>query len=287
MSLLVDVQQLSRIGLNEDIFRSKIATIQRDATAEDIDNAIRTVFKQSQSNDIKLKFTRRGIETVLPISWLIQGLVPPGLTLIYGDSQVGKSWLALQMAKAIATGESFLGMTVPEKRKVLYVAFEGDRSAFMKRVEQVFNGPYPETFEPLCPLLEERDDAEKRLEGEIENGLGALFIDWLGNVAEVGSSRYKMAARRLGNLAWEYHAAGIWLEHTLKGKPRIIKGGTDVTGLADSKINVLRRQDAEKGTLEIHGRVHPKPLSLDLRFDKTPGKVPWYLPMEQVKIVKP
>ena len=62
-----------------------------------------------------------------PIRWLIPGLLPEGLMLLAARPKVGKSWLALDVGIATATGGEVLGRRV-ERGDVLYLALEdGDR----------------------------------------------------------------------------------------------------------------------------------------------------------------
>src|SRR5207249_3050966 len=65
-------------------------------------------------------------------------ILPEGVTAIGANSGVGKTYWALQMAKALVTGEKFLGRyNVKEPRKVLYLIPEvGDR-ALRKRLEKL------------------------------------------------------------------------------------------------------------------------------------------------------
>ena len=55
--------------------------------------------------------------------WVVPGLLPVGLTLLAGRPKVGKSWLALQLMQAVATGGTFLGQRV-QKGACLYLALE-------------------------------------------------------------------------------------------------------------------------------------------------------------------
>ncbi|MCH8167158.1 MAG: AAA family ATPase [Proteobacteria bacterium] len=44
-----------------------------------------------------------------PINWVVPDILPEGLTIFAGKPKVGKSWLALDMALAVAGGGSVLG----------------------------------------------------------------------------------------------------------------------------------------------------------------------------------
>ncbi|HEY0877934.1 MAG TPA: AAA family ATPase [Zeimonas sp.] len=62
-------------------------------------------------------------ESFTPIRWLIRGLLPEGLMLLAARPKVGKSWLALDVAIACASGGEVLGRPV-ERGEVLYLALE-------------------------------------------------------------------------------------------------------------------------------------------------------------------
>ncbi len=55
--------------------------------------------------------------------WVVREMLPTGLTILAGRPKVGKSWLALQLTQAVATGGVFLGERVDAGR-VLYLALE-------------------------------------------------------------------------------------------------------------------------------------------------------------------
>ena len=59
-----------------------------------------------------------------PPQWIIEDLIPEGLTILSGAPKIGKSWLALQIANAVATKEPLFGRKVSTERCVLVLAFE-------------------------------------------------------------------------------------------------------------------------------------------------------------------
>lgn len=61
-----------------------------------------------------------------PIEWRIKGLmVKEGAGMLYGPSGVGKSFLTLDMACAVAEGRDWHGFKIKESFPVIYVALEG------------------------------------------------------------------------------------------------------------------------------------------------------------------
>lgn len=65
--------------------------------------------------------------------WAVPGLLPAGLTFLAGRAKVGKSWLALQIAQAIATGGRVFGEKV-ERGPVLYLALEDSQRRLQERM---------------------------------------------------------------------------------------------------------------------------------------------------------
>jgi hypothetical protein len=69
---------------------------------------------------------------------LIERILPEGVSLIGSLSGVGKTWFALSMARALVTGEKFLGVwAVPQKIPVLYLVPELGGRAFRSRCEKL------------------------------------------------------------------------------------------------------------------------------------------------------
>jgi len=83
-----------------------------------------------------------------PISWAVKGLFPQkGLGLIYGASGAGKSFLALDLAAAIAEGRPWFGHRT-RAAPVIYLCLEG-AGGFLGRIRawEAANG------RPLTPLV--------------------------------------------------------------------------------------------------------------------------------------
>lgn len=79
------------------------------------------------SNDI---LTRTLTEPV----WAVPGLIPTGLSMLAGRPKVGKSWLSMQFALAVATGGAALGQHV-EVGRVLYLALEDSERRLQQRMK--------------------------------------------------------------------------------------------------------------------------------------------------------
>jgi AAA domain len=71
------------------------------------------------------------------VEWLIEGLIPEAaVTLLCGDSGIGKSTLTLALAGAVAHGKPFLGRSTTQ-RPVLYVDRENPLSVVRERLHRL------------------------------------------------------------------------------------------------------------------------------------------------------
>ena len=68
------------------------------------------------------------------VGWVLPGLVPEGLSLLVGRPKVGKSWLALDLALAVASGGTCLGVELEEPADVLYCALEDNERRLRSRI---------------------------------------------------------------------------------------------------------------------------------------------------------
>jgi hypothetical protein len=92
--------------------------------------------------------------------------------LVYGPPGIGKSFLALGIAWAVAQGDSFLGWQSPRPRRVLYV--DGEMGAAELRARLTLFGPAPER---LSILPHDRPGGARLDLGE-EDGIVRLMSAW-------------------------------------------------------------------------------------------------------------
>lgn len=122
-----------------------------------------------QVSDLKITMERLGAGISIPkwrdhfhslgqmesgdMTFLINGFLPEGITFLGGLSGVGKTWFALSIAKALATGELFFGkFDVPEACNVLYLIPESGSKPFRKRLERM---RIPDSERFLCQTMKD------------------------------------------------------------------------------------------------------------------------------------
>lgn len=92
-----------------------------------------------------LKVTPEAFTNRPPQRWVLQGLLPAGITLLVARPKVGKTIFLTQLAQAVQDGSDFLGLH-SEANDVLYLDFESSQTMFMERAVGALQGQLP-TFE--------------------------------------------------------------------------------------------------------------------------------------------
>jgi RecA-family ATPase len=71
-----------------------------------------------------------------PLRWIVPGMIPEGLMVLAGKSGLGKSYFALQLGAAVASGGPALGGIPVEQGEVLYCALEDGPRRMQFRLQQ-------------------------------------------------------------------------------------------------------------------------------------------------------
>src|SRR6185312_5745007 len=73
-----------------------------------------------------------------PIRWIVPGYVAEGLSILAGRQKLGKTWLALDWAIAVASGGLAMGSIHCEQGDVLYIDLENGRRRIQARIRALF-----------------------------------------------------------------------------------------------------------------------------------------------------
>lgn len=199
-----------------------------------------------------------------PIRWIVPEVLPEGLTILAGKPKLGKSWLALDMALAVANGGNALGRDCPQG-PALYLALEDNQRRLQRRLNRVEpHGPWPEALEMHTRWPRFDAGGLGRIEAWIKSRDGArlVIVDTLAVVRPVAkasdtahASDYA-ALRGLHQLAAEHGIAVLLIHHLRKadaGDPfDTVSGSTGLTGAADTTL-ILTRRESEGGVV-LYGR---------------------------------
>lgn len=200
--------------------------------------------------------------------WVAPELLPSGLTILAGRPKVGKSWLALQIALAVASGGMVFGQRV-ESGPVLYLALEDPpRRLHDRMMAQGWTRGLPAEFMPIGEFTTQigdlRDGGGERLAQQIEAREYRLtVIDTLSRSVYGDQSDVEdmtAALTPLQEMAHTYNTAVLMVDHHRKGfgtNPDAvgdILGSTAKGALADCVWGLYKERGKAEAKLQITGR---------------------------------
>lgn len=91
---------------------------------------------ETESSEIHLEPLREFLSAPPePVNWIAESLIPQQtITIISGDPNVGKSWIALDFALDCVLGREWLGRFKTNAKKVVYLDLESSREFLFKRL---------------------------------------------------------------------------------------------------------------------------------------------------------
>mgnify|MGYP004605141007 CR=1 FL=1 len=208
-------------------------------------------------------------EQLPPVKWVVPGLLPAGLSLLVAAPKIGKSWMALDLCLAVASGGTWLGHEV-NQGAVLYLALEDSKNRLQSRIRLLLDGftPPPEacTMRVQAPML--GAGLLEMLDGWLNEHPDAklVCIDTFQRIrppAGKNENAYFADYRACGQLqAWamQHGICLLLVHHTKKGvNPgdvfESISGSTGIMGAADTVLTITKKaRFAEEATLSITGR---------------------------------
>ena len=202
-----------------------------------------------------------------PARWAVEGIIAEGLTVLAGPPKVGKSWMALGLAVAVASGGKALGRVDVEPGDVLYLGLEDTPRRLQCRLRKVLArsaAPARLTVATACPPLgaggQERItawlgahpsarlvvvDVFARIRGRADRQVSAYEADYTA-----------MAAVK--TIADTYGAAVLVLHHTRKAAAEdfldTVSGTQGIAGAADATLVLARSRGTADATLQVTGR---------------------------------
>lgn len=211
-------------------------------------------------------------QTFPPLAFAVPGIVPEGFGLLVGPPKAGKSWAALAIGLAVASGGHALGkIPVGHARPVLYLALEDGDRRLQDRCRMLLDD------EPIPALLEYATRADSGnaiqlvkawLERNSERNSETrplVLIDTLGKVAPPptpGESAYARDYRiggRIKALADDHAGSTVLVVHHDRkagGDDFVdaVSGTHGLAGSADFVIVLDRKRQESAGVLKVTGR---------------------------------
>ena len=207
--------------------------------------------------------------TVFPaIQWVIPGYVSEGFSVLAGRQKLGKTWLAIDWAIAVATGGIAMGSIACDQGDVLYVDMENGPRRIQGRITAICPNPrlMPDLsrleWVTVAPQLDQGFIVElERWRISVE-APRFVVIDVLQRIKPAGSmarNAYEndySAWAPLQQWATEFGIAVVGLHHTRKGGAddplEALSGSNGLSACADTTLVLDSDQDGK--TLYVRGR---------------------------------
>lgn len=174
-----------------------------------------------------------GMEFPTP-TWILDEVIPAGLTLLAGKPKLGKSYLMLDLGVAVARGGFVLDRKCIEG-DVAYLALEDGLPRLQRRLRQIVTGrDWPRRlmlFTDMSPLSE---DGLKQLRHWVRHAAEPRLI-----IIDVFTKVRRVAPKHEGAYQGDYNAAGP------------LKALADETGVAIVVVHHLRKQTSEDDPLDM------------------------------------
>ena len=241
-------------------------------------------FDKSSGRVIRLPATltaRQILATEYPEpTWAVPGLISEGVTILAGGPKIGKSYLCLHIALAVASGGTVLGKIEVTPRRVLYIALEDTYRRLGSRMRKILHGnPEPDRihFAYSWPRLDGTGLQDLRSSMEQHPDIGLIIIDTLVRIrsSKRTGSPYEAdynEISRIKALADEFGICIVVVHHLRKTKAQdifdLVSGSTGLTAAADTVAILLRERSQADATLFVSGReVEEQELALRFEFD--------------------
>lgn len=195
-----------------------------------------------------------------PVSWLIKGVLPKGdVGAVFGESGAGKSFFALDLVMAVATGTAWKGHEVRQQGAVAYVCAEG-AGGFTRRIQAYADHHGIDlAAAPLYVL----GDAPNLIEIKDVKALGAalkvlppLQVIVVDTLAQVTPGANENSGEDMGRalahcraLAQATGALVLLVAHAGKDAGRGLRGWSGIKGALDVEIQVERSDKYRSATI--------------------------------------
>jgi len=195
-----------------------------------------------------------------PVEWLVESIIPKrAFVALYAPPASFKSFIALDIAEAVATGRDWMGYKVPKKGAVLYIAGEGHggMGARVKACKIQNNSPDGANLYVIRAQINIRSSQEdfdalvaaiNELIAEIDEPLELIILDTLmrmsgGGFNENSSEDMGGFITQAGKLQAIYLCAMLLIHHSGKDITKGLRGHSSLFGAVDTELEI-QRQDS-------------------------------------------
>jgi hypothetical protein len=222
----------------------------------------------SKSNAPKIQSAAELLAREFPEpKFAVYGLLSEGVTIFAGKPKLGKSWLALSVAIAVASGGRVLGQIPVAEGDALYLALEDGERRLQDRLKKLLDrGTIPTRLAVSAEWRKLDEGGLEDLETWIKEHPEArlIIIDTLQRVRPKANGRKQLydsdyeALAPLGDLARRHGISIVVVHHTRKQESNdafdLISGSNGLTGSTDGALVLKRSRGQADAELHVTGR---------------------------------
>jgi len=203
-----------------------------------------------------------------PLVWLIANLIPSkGVVFLGGKRGSMKTWVALELAKAISEGGKLFGHFQASKLDVIFLDSENGETQIQRRLRMLFGGAaLPDNihfcFFPKIRLDEDASELEEILD---EHPNAVVIVDSFRRVLGVDENDARAVndvfVQKIRPLIEGYGATFILLHHLRKGMGRGVsdhldemRGSSELVNYADAVLLIERPRSDSKSIIMRHAK---------------------------------
>jgi len=202
-----------------------------------------------------------------PVEWLIHGVLPvKAFAALYGPPGSFKSFIALDMAEAIATGRPWMGNPIERQGAVLYLCGEGfgGMGARIKACQIHHKTPKGAPIYVIRHQLNLRSSAEDfnalmvaivALVEKTGMEFQLMVVDTLarafGGGNENDSDAMGAFITTMGKIQEFLNCALMVLHHSGKDTTKGLRGHSSLLGAVDTQLEILRFEEQAKGVISL------------------------------------
>ena len=199
--------------------------------------------------------------------FVVDGLIPQGLSVLSGSSKIGKSWLMLWLGIQVARGQP-VWVFETHKSDVLYMCLEDTCARIQNRLYKITDEA-PSELRIATTSFQIGNGLEQQIEQYLADfpQTKLVIIDTFQKVRDSKSTGGKSGmyagdyddVSALKNISDKHGIAVVIVHHVRKLKDATdpfneVSGSTGITGAADTNFVLKRSRANETGTLLATGR---------------------------------
>ena len=221
-------------------------------------------------------------EELPSVRWAVPRIIPEGVTLLAGKPKMSKSWMALGLCVAVATGGRALGTIDVEQGEALYLALEDNKRRLHNRLGKLLGDrPAPGSLHISTEWLRLNEGGAELLNDwvAIHPNVRLVIVDTLARFKPQSSGKRtdydadRAAVDPLGPVAADHNVAIVLVHHlreTESDDPLdMITGSVGLTGGVDGALVLKRQRGRADAFLHVDGRDIESPTEFALKFDQS------------------